>query len=125
MTTSIQMLFTSAVRTLTPIIAGWVITVLAKLGLEEMFSIDQWEGWVTAALMTLLTGVYYVIVRALETFKSSKWGWLLGKATAPTYPPPLVMPPRPEGEDRGGIDVTTVLVVILIVVLIIFLLQRI
>ena len=80
-----SILITSAVRTITPVIAGIVLNALVRFGLSELVDVDQLNLAVSGALTTLLTAAYYVGARWLETFRSSKWGWLLGSPTAPTY----------------------------------------
>lgn len=68
----------SVVRTLVPVIAGWVLSlpVSSALGLTS----DQ----VTTGLTMALTGAYYVAVRLLE-HANPKFGWLLGAPIKPTY----------------------------------------
>lgn len=68
----------SLVRTLVPAVVGAVATILLKLGIHI-------TGDLTPIVAPALGYLYYVAVRILEHFKSSKWGWLLGKATAPVY----------------------------------------
>lgn len=68
----------SFIRTFVPIVAGAVGTVLLKLGIHI-------TGDLTPIVSAALSYLYYVAVRVLEHFQSSKWGWLLGKATAPVY----------------------------------------
>lgn len=70
----------SLLRTIIPRLAGLVIVGLLKLGIE----IDT----VTATLIVteVVSWIYYTVVRALEVFRSSKWGILLGKVGQPIYP---------------------------------------
>lgn len=73
----------SVVRTLVPVIVGAVISALLYLGVEL-------DDGTKAALVTVTTGVvtglWYVIFRFLETKFSDQWGWLLGLAKQPEYP---------------------------------------
>jgi hypothetical protein len=74
-------MFASLVRTLVPIVVGWLLSVgLADAGVTE--------GDLTPAVTALVTAVYYVGARLLEHYASPRFGWLLGKATAPTYQAP-------------------------------------
>lgn len=65
-----------AIRTITPMVIGWVITVLALPdGLSE-----QLEG----AFFVIVSGFYYLVARWL----AEKWdwaGWLLGFNSEPVY----------------------------------------
>jgi hypothetical protein len=76
----------SAIRTLAPLIAGWVISlglvgrVLALVGADSTTA----REWTTGALVAVLGWVYYLVVRALE----QRWpqlGVLLGVPAQPTY----------------------------------------
>ena len=73
----------SIIRTFVPVLAGQIMTWAATIGILDA------NGEVSAALITLLTlvltTVYYAVVRVLETYVSSKFGWLLGAAKAPSY----------------------------------------
>lgn len=75
-------LVTSWIRTIVPTFVG---VVLAWLSARLNIVIDEQSQ---AGLITLftgvLTGLYYVIVRWLET-RIPQVGWLLGKPTKPTY----------------------------------------
>lgn len=78
-------MLTSIIRTVTPIIVGWVLSlgVVQALGLTE----EQVTWLVVAALTALppaLSTVYYLAVRALER----RWPWvgvLLGRRGEPDY----------------------------------------
>ncbi|WP_177204394.1 hypothetical protein [Streptomyces sp. CC53] len=85
-------LFASVLRTLVPLLVGWVLTVTGALGIE----VDSVAvaGGVTAAV----TAVYYLLLRlAEEAAERLEWeplrlvaGVLLGWARPPSYeePPP-------------------------------------
>jgi len=73
----------SVLRTVVPLIVGALITIGIKAG----FNID--EASVTPAITALVTAIYYVVVRYLETHASSQFGWLLGLASQPVYVPPV------------------------------------
>ena len=66
------------VRTVVPMIVGWV---LARLALPAEVA-PQLELILTAAL----TGAYYALVRALS-LRWARFGWLLGYPTDPHYEP--------------------------------------
>jgi len=73
---------TSAVRTLVPIAAGFVLTLLVNLGVD----LDADASLALSTFLTsLFTAVYYLVVRFLEDHVNPKWGWLLGLAKGPTY----------------------------------------
>lgn len=65
---------TSLVRTVVPIVVGWIIAGAVKAGV----SLDP------AAVQALVTAIYYAAVRCAER----RWptvGWLLGSPSQPTY----------------------------------------
>ena len=70
---------TSVVRTIVPLIVGLVMNLLVRYGLDQLVDVEQINLVVSGVVTTVVTAVYYVAVRWLETFRSSKWGWLLGK----------------------------------------------
>lgn len=74
-------MLTSLIRTLVPIIVGFLLSlpIATKLGVSS----DEATQFITA----VVTAAYYVIVRALEHYGNPNFGWLLGAAKAPTYPP--------------------------------------
>ena len=80
------MLPISVVRTVVPLIVGWLISAGAV----------KWTGLseddVTTAVTLAVTAVYYVVVRAAEEYVSPRFGWLLGVARKPAYTPPPVAP---------------------------------
>lgn len=73
----------SLIRTIVPVVVGRVLSWLATKQI-----VDE-TGEISAALDTIFTisftTAYYAIARALETFVSAKFGWLLGVAKAPAY----------------------------------------
>jgi membrane protein DedA with SNARE-associated domain len=73
----------SLVRTLAPIIAGWLIVQVAVyLGVHL-------DGTVLVPLLTSGFGVaYYLVFRWAELHLSRRFGWLLGWATPPQYQDP-------------------------------------
>lgn len=72
----------SLVRTFTPIIVGAVLGWFTTAGI----TLDsEFEGAVTLLVSGVLSGVYYVAVRLLETYVAPRFGWLLGLAKAPEY----------------------------------------
>ena len=70
----------SVVRTAVPVIVGALVTLALKARVE----LDT--GVVTQAVSTVVTVVYYAIVRTLETRVGPAFGWLLGIARVPQYP---------------------------------------
>lgn len=72
-------MLTSLVRTLVPVLVGFLITTLGlgRVGLSE--------ADLTPAVTALVTAVYYIAARALEQYVTPRFGWLLGAPTAPTY----------------------------------------
>jgi hypothetical protein len=69
----------SVIRTVVPIL----VALLVRWGVQDALGIDDvlLQSLVTAAV----TGLYYIGVRVLERARSSKWGWLLGYPSAPSY----------------------------------------
>lgn len=80
MTTPASPQLPAYIRTFVPLIVGWLATLLAKYG----FNVD---GTLLQALVgAALGGIYYVVVRYLESHKA-QFGWLLGVAKQPSYVP--------------------------------------
>lgn len=80
-------LFASTMRTLVPLLAGWLLTVTGALGIDA--DSTAVAGGVTVALVA----VYYAVFRVLETW-AARLGWeplrlvagvLLGWARPPEY----------------------------------------
>lgn len=75
---------TSIIRTVVPIIVGAIITFFASKGI----TFDaQFEANLLLMLQTLFSGLYYIVVRALET-RFPRAGWLLGSVKQPEYTDP-------------------------------------
>lgn len=75
-------LFDSLVRTFTPIIVGTVLGWFVAAGI----TVDpEFEKAFTLLISAVLSGVYYVGVRLLETYVTPRFGWLLGLAKQPDY----------------------------------------
>lgn len=83
---------TAIVRTVAPMIAGVLLTLLAKAGLNLT------EPAVEAALVPILGALYYTGVLWLQNHVSPAFGWLLGSPAVPVYDPPItvVAPATPE-----------------------------
>ncbi|MFG3140748.1 hypothetical protein ACGFZA_31655 [Streptomyces sp. NPDC048211] len=81
-------LFVSFMRTAVPLVAGYLLTLLARAGLD----IDS--ATVTGAVTTAAALVYYLLFRLLEllgeraqgTFLQNLAGLFLGWARPPAYP---------------------------------------
>jgi hypothetical protein len=82
------MLLPSILRTVVPLLAGWVITVLSGLGLAaDSASVS---GGVTVAVAAVYYLVFRVVERAAEKLGGPAWvkaaaGLLLGYAKPPKY----------------------------------------
>lgn len=73
----------SLVRTGVPFIAGLIGTWLL-----ERFGVEVDTATVGALLTAGIGYLYYVVVRFLEVYGSSKWGYILGLRKQPVYAPP-------------------------------------
>lgn len=75
-------------RTAVPVIVGWVAALLARI------YIDVDEQALSQALVAIFAMVYYGLFRVLEAKISPAFGWFLGLAKPPAYPPndPTVTP---------------------------------
>ncbi|WP_063837638.1 hypothetical protein [Streptomyces sp. NBRC 110035] len=89
-------LFTSLMRTVVPIVAGLLLGLAAKVGL------DLDDGLVTTYVTAALTAGYYALWRVLEE-AADRLGWeplrtlaglLLGWARPPQYEQPATVPLR-------------------------------
>lgn len=80
MLNTIKALGPSIVRTVTPIVVGVLVTLLARVGFE-------WTPSPEAIIIVSagVSSVWYVIVRLLETRGRDAWGWLLGLPSQPQY----------------------------------------
>jgi multisubunit Na+/H+ antiporter MnhB subunit len=76
-------LFTSLVRTVVPLIAGFLITQLVRLGV----TVDQ--ATVATVVEAIVTGAYYFVFRLAEQHLGTGFGWFLGAAKPPQYPSAL------------------------------------
>lgn len=80
-------LFPSIMRTVVPLVVGWVITALTSLG------VDFGSEKTTAAVMAVIAGAYYTLFRVLERVAPTGgaaekfFGFLLGFIRPPVYPP--------------------------------------
>ena len=76
----------SLVRTVAPIIAGWLIAQAVRLGVHL-------DGTILVSLLTSAFAVaYYVVFRWAELHLSGRFGWLLGWAAPPEYQDPQPAP---------------------------------
>ncbi|MFF1570229.1 hypothetical protein ACFVY1_43870 [Streptomyces sp. NPDC058293] len=69
----------SMMRTLAPILAGWLIAQVVQLGghLDSIL--------VVSLLTSVFAGAYYLVLRWAELHISGRFGWLLGFAAPPVY----------------------------------------
>lgn len=85
--TTVPSVFPSVMRTVVPLVVGWVITALTSLG------VDFGSEKTTAAVTVIFSGVYYTVFRLLERVAPSGgpaekfFGLLLGFVRPPIYPP--------------------------------------
>lgn len=70
---------TSAIRTGVPIVVGWVV-----FWLNDRFGLEIDTEAVAVPVAGAIMWGYYLIARRLEQ-RDARFGWLLGKPTAPTY----------------------------------------
>lgn len=73
----------AVVRTLIPIVVGWAVAQLARLGLDIPAEV---VAETVANITVLVASLYYIGVAWLER-KWSWFGWLLGVARNPVYEP--------------------------------------
>ena len=102
MSNAVSALWASIVRTFTPIVVGSVVGWFVTAGIPLD---DKFGGLLELVVSGLLTAVYYVAVRLLETYVTPKFGWLLGLAKTPAvYTPespataPTPLTPLTDGE---------------------------
>lgn len=101
---------TSYVRTFLPYLVGYLVSVLARHGLD--INDDN-----AAALITLVVGsAYYAVVRFLEVFAGPKWGYVLGVAKSPGYAPGSPPQDEPLGSETGSVELRIAVAVVLMVV---------
>ena len=80
MSEAAKAVWASIVRTLVPVIVGWVVGQLVALGLP----LDpEFEASLGNLLTVAFSAIYYVGVRLLETYVTPKFGVLLGLAKTP------------------------------------------
>ena len=80
MSTKLQLVWLSIVRTYVPLIVGGVLGFFASQGI----TVDpEFEEAFTGVLMLVGSGLYYLVARLFETYVSPKLGWLLGSAKSP------------------------------------------
>lgn len=84
---NVPSVFPSIMRTLVPLIAGWVITLLTSVG------VDYSSESTISVITVVISGAYYTLFRLLENAapsggKAEKlFGLLLGFVRPPVYPP--------------------------------------
>jgi hypothetical protein len=69
----------SLIRTVVPILYA----LLVRHGVVEWLGVD--DVLVQSALTAVVTALIYMAIRVAERIGSSRWGWLLGYPSAPTY----------------------------------------
>lgn len=80
MSTKLQLVWLSIVRTYVPLLVGGVLGFFASQGI----TVDpEFEEAFTGVLMLVGSGLYYLVARLFETYVSPKLGWLLGSAKSP------------------------------------------
>lgn len=80
MSTKLQLVWLSIVRTYVPLIVGGVLGFFASQGI----TVDpEFEEAFTGVLMLVGSGLYYLVARLFETYVSPKLGWLLGSTQSP------------------------------------------
>lgn len=91
----------SAVRTWTPMLLALVVHV-AAIAKIDIVDNELVKNAIAVMIDSVIGVVFYVIVRCLELFKSSKWGkWLLGLGlikTAPLYVKPAEVMTNVQGD---------------------------
>lgn len=88
----------SLVRTLVPFVAGLIGTWLL-----DRFALNVDNATIGALLTAGVGYLYYVVVRFLEVYGSTKWGYILGFRKVPVYadPPQTVVVPEQHGDGDG------------------------
>lgn len=76
-------LLASLIRTVVPLVVGYIVAALTKWGVPV--NADDVANLVNGFVSAGLALAYYLLVRLAEVFGSSKFGWLLGFAKAPIY----------------------------------------
>lgn len=101
---NVPSVFPSVMRTVVPLVAGVIITLLAHIG------VDFGSEVTTSVVTAVLAGAYYTAFRLLERLaptggKAEKlFGLLLGFARPPVYPPSgtVAAPVRVETRQEPG-----------------------
>lgn len=75
---------TALIRTAVPTAVGALVTFLAGRGVVVD---DGTRDMLAAALVSLVTTLYYAGVTVLERKVDPRWGWLLGAPKVPRYGP--------------------------------------
>lgn len=92
-TPTVRDLGASLVRTFVATAVGTAVAYLAKNA--HIVIDDGTSAGLTQAFTGTVIGVYYLVIRSLET-KIPAFGWLLGLAKLPTYPAATNEIPVPE-----------------------------
>lgn len=71
----------SIVRTVVPIVVGWVL----GLPIADWLGITAEQA--TQAVSAVLAAAWYVLFRLAEVYLTPRLGWFLGVASAPEYQP--------------------------------------
>ena len=80
MSNTASALWASIVRTVAPLIVGFVVTWATGLGITLD---DQFGPLLTTVVAGAISGLYYIAVRLLETYVAPRLGWFLGLAKTP------------------------------------------
>lgn len=111
-TPSLSDLAKSYVRTVIPVIVGFVISIALRAGVDL-------HGYVPE-ITSAVTFLYYALARALEHYVDPRFGWLLGLASRPLYAEGVVKAQKGH-RDTGAISGPVIPVVILVVLIVILL----
>lgn len=105
----------SLIRTLVPLVVGWLIGLAARRGLD----VDSAD--LTALVTGAVTALYYALARVLERYVSPRFGWLLGLPRQPVYVKPPAVVQDKEGyrivDETGGVYIPFAIVVFLVLIL--------
>ncbi|MEU2558427.1 hypothetical protein ABZ626_03630 [Streptomyces longispororuber] len=77
-------LYASLIRTGVPAVAGWLVAVALRYGL------DLDEAAVTSVITPVAIFIYYAVFRFAEMHLSPRFGWLLGYARPPKQELPAI-----------------------------------
>lgn len=83
MQSAIKDIWDSLIRTVSPLIVGYVVSFFTTRGIEVDPALAAAVG---AGVGAVAAGVWYTLVRVFEVYVSPKFGWLLGLAKTPEYP---------------------------------------